>query len=174
VYRLFLPQFQEKGVAFNFQASQSALRFPFDYFKVQRVIIALLENALKFTPPKGAVWLTVEPCSGERHSTQLGNSPDKERQRQGGTNFVRVGLADTGPGIAPEHRKIIFDPFVKIQQPGQPAEGSGLGLAIARRLAEAQGGEIRVESEPGAGSKFLFLLPMTPPRKSALPRDHEL
>src|SRR5208283_3299544 len=123
---------------------------------------------------KGAVWLTVEPCNWECRATQLANSPEKEWQRQEGTNFIRVGVADTGPGIAPEHQKIIFDPFVKIQQPGQPAEGSGLGLAIARRLAEAQEGEIWVESEPGAGSKFLFLLPMTPPGKSALPRDNEL
>jgi signal transduction histidine kinase len=173
VYRLFLPQFREKGVAFNFQASQAALRFPFDYFKVQRVIIALLENALKFTPPKGAVWLTVEPCNSERRTTQPGNTPEEERPRQGAINFIRVGVADTGPGIAPEYQNIVFDAFVKIQQPGQPAEGSGLGLAIARRLAEAHGGKIWVESEPGAGSKFFFLLPMTPPGKPIPPRDND-
>ncbi len=172
VYRLFLPQFREKSVDFNFQAGQVALRFPFDYFKVQRVIIALLENALKFTPPRGSVWLTVEPCNWERRATQPGSLPEEDRQWQGAANFIRVGVADTGPGIALEDQKIIFDAFVKVQQPGQPAEGSGLGLAIARRLAEAHGGKIMVESEPGAGSRFFFLLPMTPPGKPIPPRDN--
>ncbi|HMD85419.1 MAG TPA: HAMP domain-containing sensor histidine kinase [Terriglobia bacterium] len=174
VYHLCLPQFQEKGVAFNFQASQVAPRFPFDYFKVQRVIIALLENALKFTPPQGSVWLTVEPCNWEPGTTLPSNPPKEERLcRKGATNFIRVGVADTGPGIAPEHQKIIFDAFVKIRQPGQPGEGSGLGLAIARQLAEAHGGKVWVESEPGVGSKFFFLLPMTPPGNPIASRDNE-
>ena len=75
-------------------------------------------------------------------------------------NGVRVTVADTGCGIAPEYHQEIFDEFFKLPQAGEPCTGSGLGLAIARRLVQAHGGKIWVESEPGAGSKLSFLLPL--------------
>ena len=76
-------------------------------------------------------------------------------------NAVKVSVADTGPGIRPEFHLEIFDDFFRL--PGsESAEGMGLGLAIARRLLQGMGGKIWVESEPGAGCKFSFLIPLKP------------
>ena len=70
-------------------------------------------------------------------------------------------VADTGPGIRPEFHLEIFDDFFRL--PGsESAEGMGLGLAISRRLLQAMGGKIWVESEPGTGCKFSFLIPLKP------------
>jgi len=71
-------------------------------------------------------------------------------------NAIRIDVSDTGPGIPAEHHDEIFGDFVQL--PGGSARGTGLGLAIARRLVEAHGGVIWVESEPGNGSKFSLLL----------------
>jgi hypothetical protein len=80
-----------------------------------------------------------------------------ERKEQRPTeNAIRIDVSDTGPGIAPEHHDHTFGDFVQL--PGRSARGTGLGLAIARRLVEAHGGVIWVESEPGKGSKFSLLL----------------
>ena len=74
-------------------------------------------------------------------------------------NAVKVSVSDTGPGIPPEFHLEIFDDFFRL--PGtEAAEGMGLGLAIARRLVQGMGGKIWVESEPGAGCKFSFLIPL--------------
>lgn len=94
----------------------------------------------------------------------LAKSPGKsERRRQAVTapNAMKVSVSDTGPGIRPEFHQEIFDEFFRL--PGNEAtEGMGLGLAIARRLLQAMGGKIWVESELGAGSKFSFIVPLKP------------
>jgi len=72
-------------------------------------------------------------------------------------NAVRIDVTDTGKGISPEYHRAIFLDFVQV--PGTSSRGTGLGLAIARRMVEAHGGLIWVESEPGNGSKFSLLLP---------------
>lgn len=154
----WLPRFQEKGLALYFPANDKLEAFPFDYHKVQRVVSKLIENALKFTPPGGSVWLTAEPHFWERRSRQESSQCEERRQRPATTaNAIRVSVSDTGPGIAPEYQQEIFDDFFKL---GNDCEGVGLGLAIARRLVQAHGGKIWVESEPGIGSKFSFLLPL--------------
>jgi signal transduction histidine kinase len=86
---------------------------------------------------------------------------DRRRQSVSLPNAVKVSVADTGPGIRPEFHLEIFDDFFRL--PGsESAEGMGLGLAIARRLLQGMSGKIWVESEPGAGCKFSFLIPMKP------------
>jgi signal transduction histidine kinase len=77
-------------------------------------------------------------------------------------NSVRITVSDTGVGIAPENQQEIFDEFVRLAHREHESEGIGLGLAIARRLVQAHGGKIWVESEPESGSKFSFLLPRKP------------
>ena len=67
-------------------------------------------------------------------------------------------MADTGCGIPPEYLRRIFEPFTQV--PGGPVGGAGLGLAISRRLVEAQGGRMTVQSEVGVGSRFTFTLPV--------------
>jgi signal transduction histidine kinase len=81
---------------------------------------------------------------------------------------VKISVADTGPGIAPEFQMEVFDDFYRLPQSENKSEGMGLGLAIARRIIHALGGKIWVESEPAAGSKFCFLLPLKPVTDSSM------
>jgi signal transduction histidine kinase len=77
-----------------------------------------------------------------------------------GLDAVSVEVADQGPGIAPEHLPRLFDRFYKAD-PSRSSGGSGLGLAIARQNARLLGGDIEVDSEVGAGTRFRFRLPVT-------------
>ena len=78
---------------------------------------------------------------------------------------MRFCVSDTGPGIPTEYQSRIFEKFYRV--PGQASRnGAGLGLAIAKDIVEAHGGTIRVESQPGEGGKFSFMLPTT--RESAI------
>ncbi len=159
----WLSRFHTKGVALYFPTSAKLEPFEFEYHKVQQVVSNLLENSLKFVGPGGTVWLTAEPYRWERRSRQ--SSPfTRERRSESAAspNAVRVTVADTGPGIAPEYHQEIFDDFFKVPDQEDNFGGAGLGLAIVRRLVQAHGGKIWVESEPGAGSKFSFLLPLEP------------
>ena len=158
----WLPRFQAKGVAFYYLASDNLQRFPFDHDKMQRVVSNLLENALKYTPAGGTVWLNAEPMLWERRTAEEQPEIHRERRRHRAVapNAVRVSVADTGPGIAPEYHQDIFGDFFQISFE-RAEKGMGLGLGIARRLVQAHGGKIWVESEPNCGSKFCFVLPYT-------------
>ena len=104
---------------------------------IQRVIGNLVGNALKFTPPRGKISVTV------RVSRML----------------ARVSVQDNGPGIAKENFTRIFDKFVQIEGPDR-RKGSGLGLAFVKLAAEAHGGKVGLESELGVGSTFWVELPI--------------
>jgi signal transduction histidine kinase len=162
VCRLWSPRFQERGLALYFLANEKISPLPLDSAKIQRVISNLLENASKFTPQGGTVWLHAEPYMWERRAvSKPAGATERRRQSTPGPNAVKVSVSDTGPGIPPEYHQEIFDDFFRL--PGsEAAEGTGLGLAIARRLVQAMSGKIWVESESGAGSKFSFLIPMKP------------
>lgn len=163
VCNLWSNRFQERGLALYFLANDKVPDFPFDSAKVQRVLSNLLENASKFTPSSGTVWLHVEPHMWERRSVQKPAIPgERRRQNLGHPNSVKVSVSDTGPGIAPEFHLEVFDDFFRLPQASTQTEGMGLGLAIARRLVHGFGGKIWVESEPGAGCKFSFLIPFKP------------
>ena len=113
-----------------------------DPAKISRVLMNLLDNALKFTPTGGQVTLSAEPYE---------------------EGWVALRVSDTGPGIPAEFREKIFDRFSQV--PGQKGRrrGSGLGLTFCRLAVEAHGGRIWVESGPGGtGSVFLITLPVGP------------
>jgi signal transduction histidine kinase len=162
VCRIWSNRFQERGLALYFLANDKLTPFPFDGPKVQRVISNLLENASKYTPQGGTVWLHAEPHMWERRSvSKSASNGDRRRQSNNAPNAVKVSVSDTGPGIRPEFQLEIFDDFFRL--PGNEAtDGMGLGLAIARRLLMGMGGKIWVESELEAGSKFSFLIPLNP------------
>jgi signal transduction histidine kinase len=163
VCRLWSPRFQEKGLALYFLANEKVFEFAFDAPKLERVISNLLENASKFTPAGGTVWLHAEPYMWERRSSNNRSLPQERRRRPlSQPNSVKVSVSDTGPGVPPEYHLEIFDDFFRLPS-SEKAEGMGLGLAIARRLVQGMGGKIWVESEPGAGCKFSFILPLMPP-----------
>jgi CheY-like chemotaxis protein len=78
-----------------------------------------------------------------------------------GIQFVRITVEDTGIGIAPEHQKMLFEPFTQIDSSTTRAVGgTGLGLSISRNLIDLHGGTIGVESRAGEGSTFYFTLPV--------------
>jgi PAS domain S-box-containing protein len=109
-----------------------------DEERIRQILLNLVGNAIKFTPPGGAVTVTCHE-SGE---------------------WVELRVSDNGPGIPPEKHASIFDPFVQVDRRlSNPAEGVGLGLAISRDLAAAMGGTITVASEPASGSTFTLRLP---------------
>jgi two-component system, OmpR family, sensor histidine kinase KdpD len=108
-----------------------------DASQLQRVLVNLLENALKFSPPGSEVRVEV------RHT-----GPD-----------VEIAVADHGPGIPAEEADRIFEPFHRGSADPQ-TPGSGLGLAIARGLAAANGCRLTLDSQPGAGSRFVLALPL--------------
>jgi signal transduction histidine kinase len=163
VCRLWSHRFQERGLALYFLGNDKVPKFAFDTAKIQRVISNLLENASKFTPGGGTVWLHGEPYMWERRSASNPAVPS-ERRRQNNPlpNSVKVSVSDTGPGIPAEYHIEVFDDFFRLPQNENQTEGMGLGLAIARRLVNGMGGKIWVESEPGAGCKFSFIIPLQP------------
>jgi len=162
VCRLWSTRFQEKGLALYFLANDKLPEFPFDSPKLERVISNLLENSFKFIPQGGTVWLHAEPYMWERRAAaQPASARERRRQNNPLPNSVKVSVSDTGPGIPAEFHQEVFDDFFRL--PGnENQEGMGLGLAIVRRLVQGMGGKIWVESDPGAGCKFSFLIPFKP------------
>jgi len=114
-----------------------------DHDAITQVLLILLDNALKFTPPSGCV--NVRTALEGQH--------------------VTISVADTGSGIAPEVLPHIFERFYRANT-ARTGTGTGLGLAIAKTLVEAQQGSISVTSEVGKGSIFSVTLPQAEPRIS--------
>lgn len=168
IAELWSQRFQDKAIAFYFLPGEKLEPFPFDWFKMQHVVSNLLDNAMKYTPSSGTVWLHVEPYFWERRTSQRKPLVERRRRRVVTPNCCRISVADTGPGIAPEFQQEIFDEYFRLTPQGTRADGYGLGLAIARRLVHAAGGKIWVESEPGSGSKFSFLLLLNPSSQAAV------
>ncbi|HYW31973.1 MAG TPA: ATP-binding protein [Gemmatimonas sp.] len=143
VESLIGPQLHAKGIHF-----QSGARVPTvlqsvraDPEKLRQILLNLLGNAVKFTAAGGSVSFVCEPDTVE--------------------HVVRIRVRDTGRGIAPEQLERIFEPFVQVDRHRMPdsQQGVGLGLSISRELARGMGGEITLESAPGAGSTFTLVLP---------------
>jgi signal transduction histidine kinase len=159
VCRLWSARFQEKGLALYFLANDKLPEFAFDLPKLERVISNLLENSFKFVAQGGTVWLHAEPYIWERRAAaQSGTPNERRRQDISQPNSVKISVADTGPGIPAEFHQEVFDDFFRL--PGnENQEGMGLGLAIVRRLVQGMAGKVWVESDPGAGCRFSFLIP---------------
>lgn len=118
-----------------------------DAVRIRQVMINLLSNAAKFTE-EGLITISA--------NVQIGVTREPE---------IIVRVTDTGPGIALDDQKKLFQPFSQVDSsPTRKTGGTGLGLSISRRLVELHGGKIGVFSEPNKGSTFFFTLP--------LPREH--
>ena len=149
--------FQRKGVRLEANIDPSIATFRFDYQKVQQVAANLLDNALKHTPSGGNVTMKAGPHFWERRVASVAPVEERRRFRLPRPNSVEVSVKDSGSGIPAEHHQEIFEDFVRVDR---NTSGMGLGLAIAKRLIQAHRGKIWVESDPGGGSRFTFLLPM--------------
>jgi signal transduction histidine kinase len=154
-------RFEQKNIRWEFRPDSSVPSVIFDPLKLQHVISNLIDNAVKFTPKGGKVRVNTGTYLWERRSFRQSLPLANERRATGEhqPNAIRISVSDNGPGIPPEYHQEIFNEFLRLQQTSD-SHGMGLGLAIARRLIEAHGGKIWVESEPGNGSTFALLLPM--------------
>lgn len=115
-----------------------------DAEKIERVLLNLVDNAIKFTPSKGSVTIT---------AYSPGTMGAKE-------NFVRVEVWDTGPGVPDEHKTRLFDRFAQLDGQRGRRRGTGLGLAFCRLAVEAHDGQIWIEDNPQGGAVFAFTLPV--------------
>jgi len=113
---------------------------------VRVVVTNLLSNGIKYTQEGGHVFLTAELVHGG--------------EAQAGKRTIAVTIADNGPGIPDDEQNKVFEKFYRARGAAeQKVVGNGLGLALAREIATLHGGDIKLDSTAGEGSKFSFLLP---------------
>jgi PAS domain S-box-containing protein len=128
-----------RRIAISIEVDPAAGEVVTDPAKLKQVLYNYLSNALKFTPEDGRVTLRIAPDGGEE---------------------FRVEVEDTGIGIRPEDLGRLFVEFQQLDVgAAKKYGGTGLGLALTRRIVEAQGGRVGVESTPGRGSRFFAVLP---------------
>ena len=133
------PMFDAEGVTLTFESDKPGQIIAMDAELIERLLLNLLSNALKFTPKGGSVDVRVRVA---------------ERR-------VYLSVADTGRGIAPDKLEHVFERFLETGAMDPPPHGVGLGLALCRRIAQGHGGSIVAESEEGNGATFTVSLPNT-------------
>ena len=133
------PQALAKGIRLVHGPCPGGLYALTDRAKAEQIVLNLLGNAVKFTPPGGRVTAGCQSAGGQ----------------------VIIVVHDTGPGIPADQQHAIFEPFVQLGRSLTSGhEGTGLGLAISRDLARAMSGDLSVKSAPGEGSTFTLSLPV--------------
>jgi signal transduction histidine kinase len=128
-----------------------------DETRLRQVLLNLLGNAVKFTD-HGAVRLRVSPVPAPVAAD--GSAGVAAVSEVLPTAYLRFEVLDEGVGIEASQLEIIFDPFEQVGDAARRAGGTGLGLAISRQLVRQMGGDVKVESVPGRGSRFWFDVPM--------------
>ncbi len=133
------PLATSKGQTLHIEVPEQGLPLVMaDPEMIRRVLINLLENAVKYTPEEGQIW--------------IGAQQESEK-------WVRFWVRDNGPGIPLEEQKKLFEKYTRVST-SKGAKGLGLGLAYCRLAIEAHGSTIGVSSRPGAGATFYFTLPV--------------
>ncbi|MBI1953924.1 MAG: GAF domain-containing sensor histidine kinase [Candidatus Omnitrophica bacterium] len=144
---LLMPQLKEKNLTLKVEVPSKLPVLQADESRLQRVLINLLSNAIRFTPADGVITVSAAP----------------------GPEFLQINVIDTGLGIAPADLPKLFTEFFRADNPvNRERKGTGLGLTLVKRIVEAHGGKIWVNSVPGKGSTFSFTLPWQPPLKPAM------
>lgn len=137
---LLRPLADQRGIQVVADRSGGWERHVFaDRQRAKQVILNLLSNAVKYNRLRGTVAVSCVVVGDGR---------------------AQLRVSDTGPGIRPEHLEMVFLPFERIGAEHSDVEGTGIGLALSRHLAEAMGGNLGIESTPGAGSTFWLELPL--------------
>ncbi|HEY6513007.1 MAG TPA: ATP-binding protein [Burkholderiaceae bacterium] len=139
---LLRPQAEAAGVRLHEGSGVCDVQMRADRTRLKQVLLNLLSNAVKYNRQYGSVDVV---CVAEL---------------DGPVPTVCVRVIDTGPGLAPEQMARLFVPFERLQADQRRIEGTGIGLALSKRLVEAMGGTIGVESTPGSGSTFSVRLPL--------------
>lgn len=134
---------KEKDVAVTADIHPNTGDLHADPLRLKQILINILGNAVKFTPPRGRVQLIAEPA---------------------GSGFVRISITDTGRGLDPAEVDIALRPFGQVDAGfNKRHEGTGLGLPISVALANLHGGSLTIDSEKGRGTRVNILLPSYPP-----------
>lgn len=131
-------QAERAGLTLQAECWPELPTIPADASRLEQVLVNLIHNAIKFTPPGGEIRLFAK-LDGK---------------------YTRFDVSDTGVGIDPDDLPRIFERFYKADRARTKGGGTGLGLSIARHIVEAHGGKIWVESEPEKGSTFHFTIPI--------------
>jgi signal transduction histidine kinase len=132
------PQIIAKGINLSVDLPSILPLVEIDSLRISQVLRNLLDNAISHTPQGGEIKIAAKDYDG----------------------YIEVKVSDTGEGITKEELPNIFERFYRVDKSRtRTTGGSGLGLTIAKRLVEAHGGEIKVQSELGKGSSFTFTLP---------------
>lgn len=146
-------QAQKRGITMTFPRYEAPCFVEADRTRLKQVLINLLFNAIKYNKPGGAV--TVE-CTSQP------------------PNGIRIGVRDTGPGLAPDQLAQLFQPFNRLGREHSGDEGTGIGLVVTKRLVELMGGAIGADSTVGVGSVFWIELGLTAaPQFAALEPEHD-
>ena len=136
---LIEPQAVAKSLVLDYVPGDPALAVMADHEKLRQILLNLLSNAIRFTPPGGRISFSAD-------------APDR--------STVTISVTDTGIGIAEDAIEQVFEPFVQLDRSlTNPREGIGLGLSISRDLARGMGGDLRAASRVGEGSSFTLTLP---------------
>jgi signal transduction histidine kinase len=143
VVKELLPLAQELEIDLQLTVPSNLPLLYVDQEQIERVLLNLVDNAIKFTPSGGQVVIEAYPP-----------------QRLGGHDgFVRVQVRDTGPGVPDEHKERLFDRFAQMEGQKTQRRGTGLGLTFCKLAVEAHNGRIWVEDSPQGGAIFVFTLP---------------
>lgn len=135
---------EERNLALSLIVAPGLPRVEGDRARLKQVVLNLLDNAIKYTPPDGEITVNV-------------HVQDKGEVAR---SVLMCSVQDTGEGIPPDDLPHIFDKLYRARRAkGRPVEGSGLGLTIAQQIIRAHGGDIVAQSEFGKGSTFTFTLP---------------
>ncbi len=146
VVDLFRPSCLAKGVALDIDIAPDVPAFVrSDPGRIRQILLNLLSNAVKHTE-RGDIRVEIK-----RADLAQGGEPC----------LVRFAVADRGPGVAPERKGELFEPFAEMEPAGlRRPHGTGLGLAICRQLVKLLGGNIGIDDRPGGGAEFWFILPL--------------
>jgi signal transduction histidine kinase len=136
---LTAPQMGDRNLRYQRVGEPASVSLVSNEDKLRQILVNLLTNAIKYTPPNGSVTLSVE--AGEEH--------------------VDIKVSDTGRGIDPDELDLIFQPFVRLKSSGSIQDGAGLGLPISRSLARGMGGELTAANNPEGGTTFTLALPLS-------------
>ncbi|HLO30338.1 MAG TPA: ATP-binding protein [Anaerolineales bacterium] len=137
VLNIFSAEAQEKNISLSFDEKDGNLNALIDPQRIEQVLSNLVENALRYVPEGGKVWITAHEIAGG----------------------LQITINDNGPGVPPEDLPYIFDRFWrKDKSRSRTTGGTGLGLAIAKQLIEAQGGTIEARSLPEGGLQVIVTL----------------
>jgi signal transduction histidine kinase len=148
------PLVHAQGLIFHQEVVRDSLDLVADRTKIKQVILNLLNNAVKYNVPNGAIILRAY------HGPVSSGKPQET---------ICIEVSDTGKGIPAESLPLLFERFYRLQEGSGFARGTGLGLYISKYIVESHHGKLEVKSQFGEGSTFIIRLPLNPPARSTGP-----